>query len=158
VALGTVHSVHRAKLTSVAWLVVLAVFCFGVVVATIAMPFGTPDGTTPLKRLGLGALFGAGGAVLVVYALSIARTRVELCADGFRHIRASVVEVPWDDIARVDAVRINGNLRTLIVYAREHRLAISAGLAGFDDLVAAVRDRAPRASSLPSARVVRRDA
>ena len=53
---------------------------------------------TALVSLGGAALFGAGGLILVWGAWTVARTRVELCAGGFRYARSNQVAVPWRDI------------------------------------------------------------
>jgi hypothetical protein len=154
--LGTVRSVHRAKITSVVWLLFLAAFCLAVVVAVIIMPFGTPANTGPLKRWGLGALFLFGGVALLGYAWTIARTRIELCDDGFRHVRSSEITVRWREVVRLELLRINGNPRSLIIYTRDHRLVIASGMQRFDEILAVVRGRAPQAPvTIPMARALR---
>jgi hypothetical protein len=138
--LGTIRSEHRARISAVVWQLLLAGFCFAVVYACIALPFGKWKGT-PLERFGVVALFGLGGAILLYYAWKVGGTRVELCDRGFRY---SGKVVRWSEVRSVEGWRVNGQLKSITVFTADRKLQISSGIEDFDHVVTAMRERMAR--------------
>jgi hypothetical protein len=138
--LGIIRSEHRARVFGVVPLLLGAAFCFVVVWACFALPFGHWKGTA-LERFGVIALFGLGGAILVHAAWRVATTRVELCDRGFRY-RGNVVR--WSEVGSVEGLRVNGVLKSITVHARGKKMQITSGIDGFEHVVIAMRERMAR--------------
>lgn len=137
--LGLVLSTHRRKLTSVATLVLLVLFCFSVVIALVVVALDQYETIEILKRLGMAALFLAGGGVLVWATYLTVLTRVDLTEKGFRHTYRGTVVVRWEDIRSVRIVRQGGYVKTLMVQVQEKELWIGSELSGFATIVRALK-------------------
>jgi hypothetical protein len=129
--LGRTRSVHQPSPVGVAGYALAATICFALVIAVIV----AGSAAEPAARLVVGAIFLGAGVIFTAHAVTIARTRVEICDGGLRHIGWSEREVLWRDVARARVAILRGYRRALFVDTGVGRLTISRRVKGFNQIV-----------------------
>ena len=136
--IGKVISSHGPKITSVAFMVMLTLFCLAVAVALVSVAMDQHESVEVMKRLGGAALFGVGGVILCWDTWRTARTRVEIGDRGLRHISSVIRVARWEEIESWKILRVNSSVR-IQLQVRGAILDLTDRLTDFQGIVEALK-------------------